>query len=578
MELLSLMKIVIFHIFAIMIARKERMKEIALPIGSVDFKDIRISGDYYVDKTYSISEILSDSARAILFTRPRRFGKTTFITMLKYFFDIREDSKKLFKNLMISKDREICDKWQNNIPVIYLTLKDVDGFDFHSALSMLQDLFLDLFQSYDFILEDDMPNGNRLLFNRILNKEASESDIRESLKVLAKLLATHYKKEVMILIDEYDVPLDKAERNGYYDEMLSLLRTLFSSVLKDNPNVRKSILTGCLRISKESLFTGLNNLSVCSIASHRYSTSFGFTESEVDQLLIDMGFEDKKSIIRTWYDGYRIGDTMIYAPWDVLSYLRDIQIDCNALPNNYWANTSNNEIIRHLIDETGSSISNDYSTLINGDAIAKRITENITYNDLYTEENNIWSLMLETGYLTLADRFQPNGETLLRIPNEEIRQLFITTVNKWFSDSMKREDISPLFDAIWDTDTEMMERILNRYMAKSISYYDYSETYYHAFLTGLLSARGYSVRSNVESGLGRPDIILSDNENSRSAIFEIKQAKKEEDISRKQNEAAKQIKALEYGNILEDYNKVILYTAVFYRKKVFVRTITNNWN
>ena len=247
---------------------------------------------------------------------------------------------------------------------------------------MLQDLFLDLFQSYDFILEDDMPNGNRLLFNRILNKEASESDIRESLKVLAKLLATHYKKEVMILIDEYDVPLDKAERNGYYDEMLSFLSTLFSSVLKDNPNVRKSILTGCLRISKESLFTGLNNLSVCSIASHRYSTSFGFTESEVDQLLIDMGFEDKKSIIRKWYDGYRIGDTMIYAPWDVLSYLRDIQLDCNALPNNYWANTSNNEIIRRLIDETGSSISNDYSTLINGDAIAKRITENITYNEI----------------------------------------------------------------------------------------------------------------------------------------------------------------------------------------------------
>ena len=458
----------------------------------------------------------------------------------------------------------------NKVPVIYLTLKDIDGPDFTSAFSMLQNLILDLFQSYEYLLEDDMPNGNRMLFKRILDKESTETDIRESLKVLAKLLNIHYGTEIIILIDEYDVPLDKAERNGYYNEMLGLLRTIFSSVLKDNPDVRKSVLTGCLRISKESLFTGLNNLSVYSITSDAYASSFGFTEDEVDDLLVAAGFQNRKKIIREWYDGYRIGSSMIFAPWDVLSYVKDLQSDVHAQPNNYWANTSSNDVIRKLIDETKASISNDYSALINGESISKTITENLTYNDLYTDENNIWSLMLETGYLTLAGKFRPNGENLLRIPNEEIKQLFISTVNKWFSDSVKEEDISPLFDAIWNKDAKKMEEYINRYLARSISYYDYSESFYHAFLTGLFYGRGYAVKSNRESGLGRPDILLLDNMNSRAAVFEIKQAKKEAEIESRRKVAAKQIKSMEYETIADDYNMVALYSIVFYRKRAFV--------
>lgn len=546
------------------------MDRIALPIGSADFKDIRTSGDYYVDKTAAISQLVHDSSRAILFTRPRRFGKTTFITMLRYFFDIREKSEGLFEGLKILQDEETCAKWLNKVPVIYLTLKDIDGPDFTSAFSMLQNLILDLFQSYEYLLEDDMPNGNRMLFKRILDKESTETDIRESLKVLAKLLNIHYGTEIIILIDEYDVPLDKAERNGYYNEMLGLLRTIFSSVLKDNPDVRKSILTGCLRISKESLFTGLNNLSVYSITSDAYASSFGFTEDEVDELLVAAGFQNRKKIIREWYDGYRIGSSMIFAPWDVLSYVKDLQSDVHAQPNNYWANTSSNDVIRKLIDETKASISNDYSALINGESISKTITENLTYDDLYTDENNIWSLMLETGYLTLAGKFRPNGENLLRIPNEEIKQLFISTVNKWFSDSVKEEDISPLFDAIWNKDAKKMEEYINRYLARSISYYDYSESFYHAFLTGLFYGRGYAVKSNRESGLGRPDILLLDNMNSRAAVFEIKQAKKEAEIDFRRKAAAKQIKSMEYETIADDYNMVALYSIVFYRKKAFV--------
>ena len=546
------------------------MDRIALPIGSADFKDIRTSGDYYVDKTAAISQLVHDSSRAILFTRPRRFGKTTFITMLRYFFDIREKSEGLFEGLKILQDEETCAKWMNKVPVIYLTLKDIDGPDFTSAFSMLQNLILDLFQSYEYLLEDDMPNGNRMLFKRILDKESTETDIRESLKVLAKLLNIHYGTEIIILIDEYDVPLDKAERNGYYNEMLGLLRTIFSSVLKDNPDVRKSVLTGCLRISKESLFTGLNNLSVYSITSDAYASSFGFTEDEVDDLLVAAGFQNRKKIIREWYDGYRIGSSMIFAPWDVLSYVKDLQSDVHAQPNNYWANTSSNDVIRKLIDETKASISNDYSALINGESISKTITENLTYNDLYTDENNIWSLMLETGYLTLAGKFRPNGENLLRIPNEEIKQLFISTVNKWFSDSVKEEDISPLFDAIWNKDAKKMEEYINRYLARSISYYDYSESFYHAFLTGLFYGRGYAVKSNRESGLGRPDILLLDNMNSRAAVFEIKQAKKEAEIESRRKVAAKQIKSMEYETIADDYNMVALYSIVFYRKRAFV--------
>ena len=550
------------------------MQRISLPIGTADFKDIRVSGDYYIDKTSLISSIIRDSGRAILITRPRRFGKTTAQTMLKYFFDIREDNRNIFSGLSVMEDGMAISEWMNQYPVIFLSLKDVDGLDFESALSILIGNIYDLFASYAFLLENtEIQEGDRLFFSQILSGEFSKNEIRRSLSVLAKILHIHYKKKVILLIDEYDVPLDKAERNGFYNEMLDVLRTMFSSVIKDNPNIKKSVLTGCLRISKESLFTGLNNLAIYSITNSQYATSFGFTEKEVADLLSATGLKDKQNTIKKWYDGYNIGGISLYAPWDVLSYVKDLLANENAYPDNYWANTSSNDIIRRLIDITNASISEDYTALINGESITKPISENLTYTDLYLDEENIWSLMLATGYLTLEDTFLPSGETKIRIPNEEIRQLFISTVNKWFTERIRKENLSSLFEAIWECDTDKITEILNYYLVRSISYLDSKESFYHAFLLGLFSARGYSVKSNIESGEGRPDIILSDPIRSQCAIFELKSVKEKNDIEKKQREAKRQIQEKSYAKRVYEQERIICYSIVFYKKTASVMCV-----
>ena len=550
------------------------MQRISLPIGTADFKDIRVSGDYYIDKTSLISSIIRDSGRAILITRPRRFGKTTAQTMLKYFFDIREDNRNIFSGLSVMEDGMAISEWMNQYPVIFLSLKDVDGLDFESALSILIGNIYDLFASYAFLLENtEIQEGDRLFFSQILSGEFSKNEIRRSLSVLAKILHIHYKKKVILLIDEYDVPLDKAERNGFYNEMLDVLRTMFSSVIKDNPNIKKSVLTGCLRISKESLFTGLNNLAIYSITNSQYATSFGFTEKEVADLLSATGLKDKQNTIKKWYDGYNIGGISLYAPWDVLSYVKDLLANENAYPDNYWANTSSNDIIRRLIDITNASISEDYTALINGESITKPISENLTYTDLYLDEENIWSLMLATGYLTLEDTFHPSGETKIRIPNEEIRQLFISTVNKWFTERIRKENLSSLFEAIWECDTDKITEILNYYLVRSISYLDSKESFYHAFLLGLFSARGYSVKSNIESGEGRPDIILSDPIRSQCAIFELKSVKEKNDIEKKQREAKRQIQEKSYAKGVYEQERIICYSIVFYKKTASVMRV-----
>lgn len=550
------------------------MQRISLPIGTADFKDIRVSGDYYIDKTSLISSIIRDSGRAILITRPRRFGKTTAQTMLKYFFDIREDNRNIFSGLSVMEDGMAISEWMNQYPVIFLSLKDVDGLDFESALSILIGNIYDLFASYAFLLENtEIQEGDRLFFSQILSGEFSKNEIRRSLSVLAKILHIHYKKKVILLIDEYDVPLDKAERNGFYNEMLDVLRTMFSSVIKDNPNIKKSVLTGCLRISKESLFTGLNNLAIYSITNSQYATSFGFTEKEVADLLSATGLKDKQNTIKKWYDGYNIGGISLYAPWDVLSYVKDLLANENAYPDNYWANTSSNDIIRRLIDITNASISEDYTALINGESITKHVSENLTYTDLYLDEENIWALMLATGYLTLEDTFLPSGETKIRIPNEEIRQLFISTVNKWFTERIRKENLSSLFEAIWECDADKITEILNYYLVRSISYLDSKESFYHAFLLGLFSARGYSVKSNIESGEGRPDIILSDPIRSQCAIFELKSVKEKNDIEKKQREAKRQIQKKSYAKGVYEQERIICYSIVFYKKTASVMCV-----
>ena len=436
---------------------------ITLPVGRTDFREIRQAHCYYVDKTSSISKLIRDGAKSILFTRPRRFGKTTFQSMLRSFFDIREDSRDIFSGLAVMEDREAVENWMNRYPVVYLSFKDIDGLKLEYAIDVLRSMLVELFQGYGFLRDDDL-GGDAGIFGRILLNKASIGDIRQSLNILAKLLYNHYGRKVIFIFDEYDVPLDKAERNGYYDEMLDVIRAMFLSVLKDCPYTEKGILTGCLRISKESLFTGLNNLAVYSVTGAEYADAFGFTEEEVLRLLSDTGLADKADVIQKWYDGYAIGDKHIYTPWDVISYIDRLQVNPEAEPENYWANSSRNDVIRRLIDMTDAEVGADYSALIDGRNIEKRVLETLTYGDLYSSEENIWSLLLATGYLTLAGKYYPNGETFLKLPNEEIRNLFASSVDEWFSDNVRKSDRSTLFSAIWTGDTDMLSEQISQYL------------------------------------------------------------------------------------------------------------------
>ena len=541
---------------------------VVFPIGK-DFTEIRRSGCYYVDKTSSIGSIIRDGAKSIFFTRPRRFGKTTFQSMLRAFLDIREDSRELFSGLAIMDDAEAVDGWMNRYPVIYLTFKDIDGPVFDIAMDVLRRKLSELFQEYGSIGVPDAKEEARI-FRNIYDGSCSMSEMRQSLDILSRLLCRHYGRKAILLLDEYDVPLDKAERNGYYHEMLDIMRGMLLPVLKDCPYVEKGILTGCLRISKESLFTGLNNLSVYSVTSDRYADAFGFTEDDVSKLLAAAGLEAKEDTIRKWYDGYIIGGMNIYTPWDVVSYVDRLQSNPEAEPENYWANSSGNDVIRRLIDMTDAEVGDDYSLLISGGSVRKRVNETLTYSNLYSSADNIWSLLLMTGYLTLAGKYYPNGETELRLPNDEIRCLFASSVDEWFSDSIRKSDRKPLFSAIWSGDAAGLSEIVSQYLFDTISYYDYREDYYHAFLAGLLSGAGYSVRSNRETGRGRADIVLLDKRNRRAAVFEVKRSASDNDMARDAQAALRQIQDRGYGTDLEGYRDILSYGAAFCRKGVLI--------
>lgn len=541
------------------------MAKIRLPIGYPDFRRIREDGCYYVDKSHIISSLIESSSGSVLFTRPRRFGKTTVQTMLRDFFDIRMDSRALFEGLAVMSDEMAVSEWMNKYPVIYLTLKDVEGLSFDDAVGMLSAKITALFRSYSFI-DDGNLGGYEELFRNILNMKASMNDLKLSVGILAELLHEYYSHDVIVLIDEYDVPLAKAETGGYYKEMLSLLRVMLASVLKDNPHVRMSILTGCLRVSKESLFTGLNNLSIYSVTSPEYADAFGFTESEVDSLLAAAGLSDKKSIFAEWYDGYVIGSESLYTPWDVLQYANALIADSEAMPRNYWANTSGNEVIRKFLEKKQPVVADDFGQLLSGNAISKKVTENLTYDSIYDDENSIWGLMLETGYLTMAGRYQENGEISLRIPNEEIRNLFISEVDSWFRSSITGNKLQPLIAAIWKRDAEALSDAISDFLFSSISYHDYSEAYYHAFLAGLLSASGLIVKSNRESGEGRPDISLFDPPCRRAAVFEIKAVSDTAAIQKVLDEARAQSDEKLYGFDFEGYREIVRYAIAFCRK------------
>mgnify|MGYP000780756105 CR=1 FL=1 len=497
------------------------------------------------------------------------------MSMLKSFFEIGAD-KTLFDGLYISGNKELCAEYMGKYPVIFLSLKGVDGLDFTTARRMLCAILKnELDRHYYLKTSDALTDEDRTQFGKMLQE--TDENIEDSIRMLSKLLFKHFGQKAVILIDEYDVPLDKAFQNGYYKEMVSLIRGLFGQALKTNEFLQFAVLTGCLRISKESIFTGLNNFKVMSITDSRFDEQFGFTDKEVRKLLSDYGMDSHFDEIKEWYDGYHFGRADVYCPWDVMNYLLELQRNPKAKPVSYWKNTSDNAVIRSFIDYAGSNITGKLETLLAGGTIVQRVDENLTYDYLHSSEENLWSMLYLTGYLTKAREEDYNGKladgtVALMIPNAEIKEIFETTVVKWFDDSTKKCDRSTLFHAVWNGDSENLTKEMNVLLRRTISYHDYKEDFYHAFLAGIFTGAGYMVDSNKEHGEGRSDVVVYDPINSRVAVFEAKYTKSLDKLESECDAALQQIDDRMYAKEYEDdYDQILCYGISFFKKRCMVK-------
>ena len=550
------------------------MKKLNIPVGISDFSKIRDRKYYYVDKTKLISDLLEEeTAEVTLITRPRRFGKTMAMSMLSHFFDIRKDSKAMFQGLKIAENTELCDEWMNQWPVLFLSFRRVDGLNFESAFGMLQETITDIYGDHLYLLDSPrISSYQKEIMDRILRKTASEEEIKASILLLTKLMQAHYSKPVILLIDEYDVPIAKASANGYYDEMLDVMKGILQA-LKDNDALRFAVITGCLRIAKESIFTGTNNFVSDTISSSHLNEYFGFTQEEVDQILSDADQTDHAEDVKAWYDGYHFGELDVYCPWDVMNYLRDLRKNPKTKPASYWRNTSDNAIIRSFIDYAGDAIHEKMETLLSGGYIIQEIREDLTYDYLHSSEENLWSILYSTGYLTQARGEElPLDMAALMIPNAEIRQIFETTVREWFKDNAMKENRTTLFDAVWSGDIETLTEEMNELLRKTISYHDYKEDFYHAFLAGIFTGAGYSVDSNRERGEGRSDVVVRNSSKGRVALFEAKYAKTLDGLEASCDAALQQIEDRQYAkDFADDYDDILCYGIAFYKKRCLVK-------
>lgn len=550
-------------------------KKITMPVGVSDFKKIRENGSYYVDKTELIDEIIrTEDTEVTLFTRPRRFGKTLGMNMLAHFFNIGEDSRGLFEGLRISENRELCEKWMNQYPVIFVSFKDIDGLNFSVAYQRLRGQIADLFKEYEYLSGSSAVNkDDKELFSLIKSEKADEGQISRSLSILMRMLKDYYKKQVILLLDEYDVPVAKANTNGYYNEMLDMIRGILSTALKDNTSLKFAVITGCLRITKESIFTGVNNFTMDTILDRRYDEFFGFSQAEVNKILADTGLTDHMEEMQEWYDGYRFGDMEVYCPWDVVNHVNNLLIDPRTKPIGYWKNSSGNEIIRSFIEYSGPAITQKLETLLSGQYIAENIREDITYDYLHSTEDNLWSILYLTGYLTrvkdeIVKKELPPGCYAVKIPNKEVREIFETVIKKWFVESTQQMDRKVLFSSVWGGDAESATKEMSKLLRRTISYYDYREDFYHAFFAGIFAGAGYVVESNREHGEGRSDIIVQDYAGDRVAVFEVKYAKKLEDLEKECKKAISQIDEKKYAEEFKDnYAEVTCYGIAFYKKR-----------
>lgn len=558
------------------------MAKTKILIGSEFFDELRESGSYYVDKTGFFEVFLPSFPKVSLMTRPRRFGKTLFLTTLKNFFDITQNSKPLFDGLSVAHNTAICETWMNKWPVVFLTLKLLEADDFDSSLSSFAYIASSLCKEYAYLIDSPRVDADtQEMLRRYKRREIERVDLEKFLLILSQALYEHWDKQSIILIDEYDVPIAYAERNGYYDKMVSFIRNMLGNALKTNPYLKFSILTGCLRIAKESIFTGLNNFKCYDIADVEYSETFGFTPPEVDELLAASGFFDKKALMREWYDGYRFGkNTEIYCPWDILQYVDDLQSDSEALPKCYWTNTSGNAIVRSFIDRTDINITDKIETLLAGGCVEVEIVETLTYDTLHTAEDNLWSLLYLTGYLTKATSEQltscgrkpEEGKTFLVIPNKEIRKIFTKEIRAWFDERLRKKNLDDFVRALWSGDAETLQKNLTDMLYETISYHDSSENFYHAFLAGIFKGAGLQILSNRESGIGRSDICIIDGPHKRGVIIETKYADDYSKLDSRADEALAQIQEKHYRKGMPPQITAIQsYGISFWKKECLVK-------
>ena len=548
-----------------------------LPIGIENFEKLRQEDFYYIDKTRLIEQLLTRWGEVNLFTRPRRFGKSLNMSMLQSFFEIGKD-KTLFDGLRISDNQELCEEYQGKFPVVSFSLKGINGATYEEARRFLIKTINEEARRLSVLSDSaELDETDHELLTQLKKKEMTNDSLVYSIRELTELLEKHYGRKVIVLIDEYDVPLAKANENGYYDEMVLLIRNLFENALKTNSSLKFAVLTGCLRIAKESIFTGTNNFVSDTITDSRLSEYFGFMQREVDQILKDGDIEDKADSIKEWYDGYHFGEFDIYCPWDVMNYLLELQRNPKAKPVSYWKNTSDNAIIQSFIDYAGNSITKKLETLMSGGYIIQRVDESLTYDYLHSSEDNLWSLLYLTGYLTKAREEDhagelPEGTVALIIPNAEIKEIFETTVIQWFEDSAKKWNRNALFDAVWKGDSEGLTREMSCLLKKTISYHDYKEDFYHAFLAGIFAGAGYMVDSNKGHGEGRSDVVVDDPANGRIAIFEAKYTKELDDLERTCDKALQQIDDRMYAEeYKDDYDQILCYGISFFKKRCRVK-------
>ena len=552
-----------------------------LPVGIDDFRKLRESNFYYVDKTRLIEQLLLNWSEVTLFTRPRRFGKTLNMSMLKSFFEIGTD-KTLFDGLYISGNKELCDDHMGKYPVIFLSFKGVEGLEFASAKRMLCTIIdREIDRHYYLKTSDALTDEDRTLFTKMLHGQAD--NIEDSIRMLSQLLYKHYGQKAVILIDEYDVPLDKAFQNGYYKEMVSLIRGLFGQALKTNEFLQFAVLTGCLRVSKESIFTGLNNFEINSIVDIDHDEQFGFTDDEVMKLLLDYDRSERYPDVKEWYDGYHFGNADIYCPWDVINFAKKLVSDPSARPSAFWINSSGNDMVKRFVDKADQTTRDEIEKLVAGGFVEKQLRLDLTYDEIDNTIDNLWSVLFTTGYLTKIGEVKvPDSESYaykLVIPNKEVREVFVLQIQEWFKAVVAKDDdtMKLLSRAILDKDEKQIARQLNIVMSRMISILDtkasddMKENFYHGLLLGLLrgSNPGWLIKSNRESGDGFSDILIKPEDPDAGIVIEVKYAKEMKNLDAACEAAMTQIKEKRYDEALRDEGRcdILAYGIAFCRKR-----------